>query len=395
MPEIDIIVSGHTHTLLSKEIKVGKTIIVSCGQYGEYLGILRVYHSKGKPLRVASYDLRKITAGIPDDPVIAEEVADYKNIVNRKFLSSYHLPFDKVIAESDFDMETIASAYENPREMGLGNMITDAYRYAVKKAEGKNYKHIHLTLEPLGLIRASFQKGRITTADIFQVLSLGIGNDEVAGYPLLAFYITGKELKDILEVEASVAPLKKTSAHLQVSGVKFAYNPYRILFDRVTRVSVLNEKGDYEPLDYNKLYRVCSNLYAAEMINYISRVTYGLLGIKPKDKDGNALSDLKQAHIYRYKGSGKEHELKQWIALLQYMRTFPDTNRNGIPNIPAKYRSAQGRYQAEPSKALNKIFSGGNYITYGVLIAGFVVLCVFVCLIWLVAARIRKLTKRK
>ena len=300
VPQIDVIISGHTHTILPKPIKVGRTIIVSSGCYGEYLGILKVFYTKGKDIKIASYDLRNITTGIPDDRIVSEEVAGYKDIVNRNFLSPYRLSFDQVIAESNFNMESLASAYANPREMGLGNMITDAYRYAVQKAEGNNYEYVHVALEPLGLIRDSFQKGKITTADVFQVLSLGIGRDGVAGYPLLAFYVNGKELKDILEVEASVAPFKKEDAHLQVSGVKFAFNPHRILFDRVTQVSVQDEKGEYKPLDFKKLYRVCSNLYAAEMINYVSRVTYGLLSVKPKDKKGRALPDLRQGdYLYR------------------------------------------------------------------------------------------------
>ncbi|OGP90639.1 MAG: hypothetical protein A2031_02085, partial [Deltaproteobacteria bacterium RBG_19FT_COMBO_43_11] len=322
VPQIDIIISGHTHTILTKPIKVGKTIIVSSGCYGEYLGILKVFYTKGKDIKVASYALRNVTAGIPDDRIVSEEIENYKDIVNQKFLSPYRLNFDQVIAETDFNMESLVSAYANPREMGLGDMITDAYRFAARKTEGKNYEHVHVALEPLGLIRDSFQKGQITTADVFQVLSLGIGGDGVAGYPLLAFYISGKELKDILEVEASVAPFKKEGAHLQVSGVKFAFNPHRILLDRVTRVSVQDEKGNYQPLGFKKLYRVCLNLYAVEMINYVSNVTHGLLSIKPKDKNGKDLPDLNKAIIYTDKGSSKPRELKEWIALVQYMRSF-------------------------------------------------------------------------
>jgi 2',3'-cyclic-nucleotide 2'-phosphodiesterase (5'-nucleotidase family) len=394
VPEIDIIISGHTHTVLLEPVRVGKTIIVSGGKYGEYLGILRVYYTRGKPARVASYDLRKVTSGIPDDPIIAEEIDHYKDIVNLKFLSLYNLSFDKVIAESGFNMETINSAYENPGEMGLGNLIADSYRYAVKKAEGKDYEHIHMAMEPLGLIRDSFLKGKITTADVFQVLSLGVGKDGVAGYPLLAFYVTGKELKDILEVEASIAPAKKIGAHLQVSGVKFTYNPHRILFDRVKQVSVQNDKGDYEPLDYDKRYRICSNLYAGGMINYISKVTYGLLSIQPKDREGNRLEDLKQATIYMDKTPNKQKELKQWIALLQYLRSFPDVNKNGIPDIPERYRSPEGRYVSQPSKNLKDMFGDANMITYGVLIGGFIVLCIFIFLAWFAAMKIRKYVKK-
>ncbi|MBA4423556.1 MAG: bifunctional metallophosphatase/5'-nucleotidase, partial [Syntrophus sp. (in: bacteria)] len=40
VPEIDVIVSGHTHTTLSQPIVIGKTLIVSAGSYGAYLGRL-------------------------------------------------------------------------------------------------------------------------------------------------------------------------------------------------------------------------------------------------------------------------------------------------------------------------------------------------------------------
>ena len=38
VPEIDFIVSGHTHTKLEEPIVHGDTYIVSVGEYGKYLG---------------------------------------------------------------------------------------------------------------------------------------------------------------------------------------------------------------------------------------------------------------------------------------------------------------------------------------------------------------------
>jgi 2',3'-cyclic-nucleotide 2'-phosphodiesterase (5'-nucleotidase family) len=395
VPQIDVIISGHTHRILPQPIVTGKTIIVSSGCYGENLGVLKIVYGKGKDIRLAAYDLQNVTAGIPDNIIITKNIAGYKDIVNRHFLSAYRLTFDQVIAESDFNMESLASAHAHPREMGLGNMITDAYRYAVQKAEGKNYEYIHFALVPLGLIRDSFRKGKITVADAFQVLSLGTGADGVAGYPLLAFYINGKELKDILEVETSVAPLKKVGAHLQVSGVKFKFNPQRILFDRVTQVFVQDKEGDYQPLDSQRLYRVCSNLYTAGMINYVSEVSHGLIDVKPKDKDGRALPDIKQAIIYTDKNSPKAAELKEWIALVQYLRSFKDTNKNGIPNIPEKYQQPEGRIQVETSMNPVKLIGGGNAVTYGALLIGLTLLCAWLFLMCQVIRKIRSSRKIK
>ena len=395
VPQIDVIISGHTHTILHKPIRVGKTIIVSSGCYGEYLGMLKINYSKGNDIKLVSYELKNITAGIPENNIIAEDIDDYKQIIDSKYLASRRLNYDQVIAQSDYNMETLLSAYENPREMGLGNMITDAYRAEVKKAEGKNYEYISLALQPLGLIRETFQKGKITVADVFQVLSLGLGSDGAAGYPLVAFYVSGKEMKDILEVHTSVAPLEKKDAYLQVSGVRFTYNPYRVLMDRVTSVFVQDEKGEYRPLDHQKLYRICANIYAAEMIKYVSDVSYGMLDIQPKDKNGRRLPDLKTAIIYVDKKASKPKQIKEWDALVHYMRSFTDTDRNGIPNIPDRYKGPEGRYEAQPSLNPIKLIAGGNFITYGALIIGFIFLCALVFLTLLVVRKIRSSGKVK
>lgn len=390
VPQIDLIISGHTHTVLPKPIIVGKTIIVSDGCYGKYLGILKISHSREKGAEVASYDLINIKADTPDNPLIAAEVAEYKTIVNRNFLSSYKLSFDQVIAESSFNMESLISAYAHPGEMGLGNMITDAYRFAVKKAEGKNYEPVAVAIQPLGVIRDSLQKGKITVADVFQVLSLGVGPDSIAGYPLVAFYVTGSEIKDALEIEATVAPLIKKDAHLQLSGVKFSYNPHRILFDRVTEVFVQDEKGDYQLLNPEKLYRVCANLYAAEMMNYITDVTHGLLKIRPKDKNGRELPHLNHAIVYANKHLPKPVELKEWMALTEYIGSFQ--SGRGIAHIPERYSKPEGRILAIPSWNPVKLVAGGNAITWVALAVIMLLLCFFALIIFYITKKIRQKT---
>ena len=388
VPEIDIIISGHTHTVLPKPIIVGKTIIVSSGCYGEYLGMMKINYSKGKDVGLVSYDLKNISTGIPDSKIITEEIENYKQIVESDFLAPRRLTFDQVIAHAGFNMETLYSAYLEPRELGLGNMITDAYRAAIQKKEGKDYKYVSLALQPLGLIRDTFLKGKITVADVFQVLSLGLGSDGAAGYPLVSFYVSGKEIKDILEIHTSVAPLKKQDAYLQVSGVKFTYNPYRVPLDRVTSISIQDETGEFQPIDPKKLYRICSNIYTAEMICYISDSTYGLLRVEPKDKKGKKLPNLESAIVYADKNSPKPKQLKEWVALAEYMRSFTDTGKS-VPNIPDRYKGPEGRYTAQPSLNPAALIAGGNFITYGALFFGIIILALFVFLIRLIVRKVR------
>src|SRR5262249_9503615 len=49
VPDIDVIVSGHTHDVLTAPVKVGKTLIVTAGAYGEHLGQLELSATPGTP----------------------------------------------------------------------------------------------------------------------------------------------------------------------------------------------------------------------------------------------------------------------------------------------------------------------------------------------------------
>ena len=101
------------------------------------------------------------------------------------------------------------------------------------------------------------------------------------------------------------------------------------------------------------------------------------------------MPDVKQAIIHTDKNSPKAAELKEWIALVQYLRSFKDTNKNRIPDIPEKYHKPDGRIQAEPSMNPIKLIGGGNAITYGALFIGIILLCGFVFLVWLVIRKSR------
>ena len=390
VPQIDVIISGHTHTILPKPIVIGKTVVVSSGCYSAYLGVLEVARSRERGTEIVSYSLPKITEKIPDDPGMAREIAAFKTIVDKEYLSAYGVKFDDVVAESGFDMESLSYAYEYPGEMGIGNMITDAYRYAIAEAEGSRYDHVHAVVEPLGHIRSSLLKGKITVADLFRVLSLGLGQDGTPGYPLLTAYLTGRELKKLLEVETTVASVKE-DAHLQVSGVRCTFNPRRIPFDRVTSVSVMEKDGSYRPLDPDRLYRVGMNYYTAVMVDYVGQVSHGLLALTPKDREGRPIKSLRDAIVPAGPSNPAVREIKEWAALAAYLRSFPDTDKNGLPEIPARYRAPEGRLVAEASWNPVKLVAGGTFITYGAI--GVLALALFIA-VWLIRTAVRFVRRR-
>ena len=70
-PEIAVIVGGHTHSVLQKPVRVGRTIIVQAGDFGRYLGRLdlEVDDATGA---VTDFSGRLIPCGadVPPDPTI-------------------------------------------------------------------------------------------------------------------------------------------------------------------------------------------------------------------------------------------------------------------------------------------------------------------------------------
>jgi 2',3'-cyclic-nucleotide 2'-phosphodiesterase (5'-nucleotidase family) len=389
VPEIDVIISGHTHTVLPRPILIGKTLIVSAGCYGEFLGVLDLRVERGRNVTATSYELMPVRADLPEDPRLAADILKFRQAVDRDYLASFGYRWDQVIAEADFHLEPLSSIYANPRETGLGNLITDSFRHAVERAEGRNHEYIHLAIDPLGLIRDSFRQGRITVADVFQVLSLGLGMDGVPGYPLVAAYITGSEMKDLLEVQTSVAPYK-TDAYLQLSGVRMTYNPNRLPFDRVTDVQVRDAGGIYRPLRTGQLYRICMNSYTAKMVEFLQRASHGLIRLTPKNRDGRPIGDIHDARIDADPMKPGIQELKEWVALASYMNTFPDRDVNGVPNIPGRYRGPEGRITASPSWSPIRLIAGGNIVTWGALAAGVLLLCLLGLFIRMLRKRLTK-----
>lgn len=389
VPDIDVIISGHTHTLLEQPIITGKTVIGSAGCYGRYLGVMDLQVTPGRGTELADYRVREMDASVAGDSRIDAVIEGYKKLVDRDFLEPFGYTFGETIAESSFSMESLPDVYSNPRETGLGDLVADSYRYAVEKAEGPDYQYLHAAVQAQGEIRSSLVAGGITTDDVFRVLSLGLGPDASVGYPLVGIYLNGSEIKNCLEIEATVASLKGNNDYrMQVSGLIFKYNPNRLPFNRVYDVLVSTPDGGYAELEDDSLYRVCASYYAASMLGKMGDQTFGLVGVTPKNAAGEPLGDLADAVIDADRSRPGVQELKQWPALASYLQSMPDTDDNGIPNLSRRYRGPAGRYESTPSWNPVNLVQEPNKITYGALI-------IIAGMITSVAGTVRWLKRRK
>ena len=255
VPEIDIIISGHSHTTLNEPIVVGNTIIGSAGSRGVNLGSMNISKDSDEPWKLNRYELIPIDDSLPEDELINQHIGHFKELVQEKYLNRFNMGFDEVLAYSPFNFTPHSQLGEKHDESTLGNLISDSFIYAVKEAEGEDYEPIRAAVVPKGTIRSSFVKGYITVSDVFNVSSLGVGPDKVSGYPLISVYLTGKELKTVAEVDASITPIMDV-AQLYISGLNYTFNPNRLIFNKVTDAYLVAEDGTREEIKDDELYRI-------------------------------------------------------------------------------------------------------------------------------------------
>lgn len=374
---IDLIISGHSHTFLAEPITIGDTVIASCGQYNTNLGEISFKKVDGK-YELAGYSLTALDDSIRDNSKTAEQVDEFKKVASRKYFGKYGYKWDQVLAECDVDFTDIDSFGTEQGEDPLGNLIADSYIYGVRQAEGDDYETVDVAVVPAGVVRGSFDKGKITTADVFNVLSLGIGKDRVPGYPLVSVYLTGKELKTVAEIDVSVSEIM-SPARLYCSGLTYTYNPHRLFLNRAYDIALQNEKGETVELEDKKLYRVVADLYSAQMLGTVEGMSYGILALEPKDRDGNPIENFED-HIITLKDGS---ELKEWYALASYIDSFPKNE------VPDRYADTLGRKVLDDSKGIISFIKKPNSLVRTLLALVLLVIAVVVLIITLIVRAIR------
>jgi len=391
---IDVIVGGHSHTRLEKPIVINSTMIVQAAAYGNCVGVLDLLMDKGKA-RQKSYRLIDIDASIPGDMALQKKVESFIDTIDQEVLRGVNLSFKKVIGQTAFDL-TIAEDESN-----LGNLIADSIRWYVNKHDydpGDPLTRIAVAIESNGVIRDNLLRGKtgsLAVCDVFATIPLGIGMDDTMSYPLITCYVYASEIKKALEVLTSIYPRKGSSYYLQVSGLKFTYNPRRVIFDRVTNIWLGSEEEGYLPLDYSEsnknLYRMATNIYNAAFIKLVGKFTYQMLNIIPKDRKGAPVADLAALRVDADKNQAGIQELKEWIGVIEYIKSFPDSNGDGLPDIPDKYQGKLGRIVRKDSFNPISLLSRGTMLTW----AAFSAVVLFILLLAAVAVFIAKKVGRK
>ena len=369
---IDVIISGHTHTKLAEPIQVNGTLIVSADEYGKNLGVLKLTQD-GEGVSLVDYELIPIDETVADDPEIAALTDKYKKTVEDEYLSNYGVTFDQVLVRNPYAFETDDEVSSHQHESPLCNIYSDAYKWAVEKTTGKT---VDVAITAAGVVRGSLPTGDVTVSDTFNAASLGVGTEG----ELIGIYLTGKDLKNAIELDASIQPLMST-AQLFMSGAEYSFNQYRMIFNKVDYAMLRGDDGTLREIDDEQLYFVVAGMYMGQMLGSVEETSMGLLSITPRDEAGNpiAVDELVNYVVRDENGT----PLKEWYAIADYLLSMGG-------EMDARYASTDGRKVVYASLNPVKLLRNANVFTYVVLLVIAVLIAVIVCVVRLIVRRRRR-----
>lgn len=361
VPGIDVLIGGHTHTELKEPILVnGHTPVVQTGKYGENLGEL-VITLDGKKLHVDSYKLHPVDDSIQGDMTMAEEIEKIKKTVTEVVFASRGYRIDQPLAVAPRDLPNTFTDIAGGTL--LANLVTDSFRKATKA-------NIGFTAN--GMMRSPLSRGKSgvqTVYDVFAVAPLGDGiADTTAGSALVTAYFTGRELKNLLEFCLVGSPTHPGEYFPRASGMRFYYDKSRTPFDVVTAIEIGDLDGGYRGIDITgkdeRLFSLSCPLYLGMIMLAIPKYTKGKLTLVPKNKQGEPLKSKTDALDAPRGGSpdllpprgavdgesvatvgetGAVREIKEWQAIMDYLRGLPANGKGELPTIPVDERAAEIR----------------------------------------------------
>jgi 2',3'-cyclic-nucleotide 2'-phosphodiesterase (5'-nucleotidase family) len=229
VPGIDIIVGGHSHTVVTDPVRVGNTLIVQAGYWGVYLGILDFKVDKsarGITTLTPKYRLETVHAGTGRP--IHEPIAR----ITERYHEKIREEFSKQVGETRVDLIRRAG-----KESNVGNLVADSMR----SASGSD-----IAFQNNGGIRSDIPKGPVTLEHVYTLLPF----DNL----VISMELSGRQVLQLLKESGS-----KHRGILQVSGLRVEYGPSRRGARNVRKAILTGGKS----LDPNSSYRVAVNDFLA------------------------------------------------------------------------------------------------------------------------------------
>lgn len=265
---IDIIVGGHSHDALFKPIQEGGKIIVQAGEFGMYLGELKVdVDIEGGKINFIDYKLHPINRMVRKDPTLLRTLLGLRMGILKD--PRFGPVYEKIIAYAPWNLEERWEEGNPYRDTALGNLVTDAIRAGVKEHRFK----ADIALEANGYIATRIYKGKVVGNDILRAIPYGYDQESGLGFKIEVIQLTGAQILAGLEFSVSYVEYFDDLA-MQASGLTFEYDssPSQPAGSRVDPASV---KVRGVPIHVDRLYWVALN---EQLVLFLSSI--GMVPIK-------------------------------------------------------------------------------------------------------------------
>lgn len=246
VPGIDVVVGGHSHTLLSNTddkaagsypMMVGDVPVVQAYAYSKYLGELSVSFDDAGAVTAAAGEPILLDASVTPDAAIAARVAEMGAPIEEMK--------QRVVAATS---EAVEGARDVCRatECAMGNLVADAMLDRVKD------QGISIAIQNGGGLRASIDAGAVTMGEVLTVLPFQ--------NTLSTFEATGADV--ITALENGVSQVEDGKGRFpQVAGLKYTFDiSVAPNAGRISDVQVM-QGGTWELIDPAKTYGVVTNNY--------------------------------------------------------------------------------------------------------------------------------------
>ena len=231
VPEIDIIIGGHEHTLLQS--LAGRTPIFKMTADARQLGRfdLTVDRATGK-LQSVDWEVIPVTDQVMEDPQFAAVTEKYKDL-----LATYNEMVGRTRVRLDARSEANRTG-----ETNVGDFVADSLRQAMGA---------DVALINGGTIRADtiYEPGPLSKHDILAILPFGT--------EVVKIELKGATLRRALEHGVGQSgPGEEPGRFPQVSGLRFSFETNSPAGSRVKKITV-----NGQPLDDRKTYTLATNVY--------------------------------------------------------------------------------------------------------------------------------------
>lgn len=217
---IDLIVDGHSHTVIDGGEKVGDTVIVSTGSYLANVGTVVIDKEakteEAKLISAADYAAGTAQYDETVKALVAEDVAEVAEAYSKVFAKTeVHLEGTKQIVRS--------------QETNLGDFTADAYLYTAQKYADEHELGVNIdcAISNGGGIRVSVEPGDISMDTLVTIFPFGNN--------VCLVTITGEQLLEVLEASTFCTP-ETIGGFPQVAGIEYKLD-----------VSVPYENGEQYP----------------------------------------------------------------------------------------------------------------------------------------------------